>query len=155
MNDKTMPTEEVRRELRTVLDLVQAGGSVTVTRSGKPVARIIPIERCSCHGVEDCPIPEASDAAVVVGKLLSMCADASDMAVRVGDRWGSLSEEQRAGLPVGTVIGIAGRSGPESSRTLRADGFWWDDSAPDDACRAVDGPSLIDARIITHIPEGK
>jgi prevent-host-death family protein len=151
MNDKTMPTEEVRRELRTVLDLVQAGGSVTVTRSGKPVARIIPIERCSCHGVEDCPIPEASDAAVVVGKLLSMCADASDMAVRVGDRWGSLSEEQRASLPVGARV----------DHPVDPDGGWikvgerWNHA---DGRSVGAHHSTIDTcpnRIITHIPEGK
>jgi len=50
--DKTYNSRDARTNWRDVLDLVQGGGSVTVTRSGKAVARIVPVPEVGPVAVE-------------------------------------------------------------------------------------------------------
>lgn len=41
--DKSYNSRDARTNWRDVLDFVQGGGSVTITRSGKAVARVVPV----------------------------------------------------------------------------------------------------------------
>jgi prevent-host-death family protein len=50
--DKTYNSRDARTNWRDVLDLVQGGGSVTVTRSGKAVARVVQVPEVGPVAVE-------------------------------------------------------------------------------------------------------
>jgi prevent-host-death family protein len=41
---KSIPVRELQREIRAVLDRVERGESVEVTRRGRPVARLVPTQ---------------------------------------------------------------------------------------------------------------
>jgi antitoxin (DNA-binding transcriptional repressor) of toxin-antitoxin stability system len=114
--DKTYPSEECRRRWRDVLDHVQGGGTALITRHGKVMARLTPVA------------PESAS-----------------LGVRVGTRWGDLTPEQRAGVPVGTRA-----AWPDGGDVIvkHADGWYYEDDPEDPS----DG-RLDDRRIITHLPE--
>lgn len=39
---KNVPVRELQREIRAILDRVESGESVEITRRGRPVARLVP-----------------------------------------------------------------------------------------------------------------
>ncbi len=39
---RTVPVRELQREIRAILDRVEKGESVEITRRGRPVARLVP-----------------------------------------------------------------------------------------------------------------
>lgn len=230
MNDKTMPTEEVRRELRTVLDHVQGGGSVTVTRSGKAVARIVPVvsppvtsdttkfmdrmgaiaEAYRTPGTNDGTLPayignivrESVQRATAVGHktvwangddvlridgvphsifvFVTYSPDRvkaveallrehghlckTDLGVmtpedrakpfvahpKLGDRWGGLTPEQWAMVPVGSKVDFKDEA---DGGLLKVSPDGWDHTDGRTICVSDDW--INDDRIITHLPEPK
>ena len=45
MSGRTVPQRELRNNYRGLLREVEAGGEVTITMEGRPVARLVPITR--------------------------------------------------------------------------------------------------------------
>lgn len=121
----TYSSRDARTKWRDVLDAVQAGETITVTRSGKVVARIVPV-------VDPLPMASSADAATV----------------KVGDRWGDLTEGQRLGLPVGARMKW---DDPDDGETITKIGRDSWRGKLGDLCDS----ELHEDNIITHIPATK
>ena len=115
--DKSYNSRDARTNWRDVLDFVQGGGSVTITRSGKAVARVVP----------------------VVGPA------------KVGDRWGDLTPEQQAGVPVGAIIAIRDHDGTLWGGRVKRGPDAWSDFSGTANTKKTDA-ALFSDRILTHIP---
>lgn len=117
--DKTLPSEECRRKWRDVLDTVHRGGTVTVTRNGVAMAQVVPFA----------PPPPPADRPACVG-----------------DRWGDLTPEQRAGVPVGARVDHP--DDPDGGWTKIEDNIWNDAEGRG----PVQDDTIVDGRVITHLP---
>jgi prevent-host-death family protein len=50
---KTVGTSEAKTHLSTLLERVERGEEITITRHGKPVARLVPVGAVSREGLEE------------------------------------------------------------------------------------------------------
>ncbi len=194
-------SRDARTKWRDVLDAVQAGETITVTRSGKVVARIVPVTapatvpvvpavgmqlvslhymevralpvgtvvRRSCGGLPAVATKIGPDAWSVdydgVTKTVPDHGMSSDNvivtlpgAVKLGDRWGDLTEGQRLGLPVGTVVDYApnnGMSPPDGGWERNVRGNWAEADPGDGIAQVIQASDIDPDRIITHIPATK
>lgn len=53
MNERTIPQRELRARIGAVLREVEAGATVRVTVSGRPVARIVPVDERRAWATRD------------------------------------------------------------------------------------------------------
>ncbi len=46
---KNVPARELQREIKSILDRVEKGESIQITRRGRPVARLVPTKPARTH----------------------------------------------------------------------------------------------------------
>lgn len=79
---KAVPVRELQREIRAILDRVEHGESLEITRRGRPVARLVPAPRARAEAWPDL----AARARKVLGSRRVSPAPSQQIATDRGQR---------------------------------------------------------------------